>query len=219
MSRIEHSIDVEVPVREAYDQWTQFEQFPRFMDGVESVRQLDDTRLHWVAAVAGRRQEWDAEITEQTPDQRIAWTSTTGDRNAGVVDFHRLGDTATRITLTMEVEPSGVVETVGDALGLPSGQVKGDLERFRDHIESRGTATGGWRGEVVQGDTTGSGIEDRELEGATSAYGGGHELDAALGDTVSGGATADDPYGIGGDVHGEDRVGSSATGREEDRVV
>ena len=171
MSKIEHSIDVDVPVREAYNQWTQFEEFPRFMEGVESVRQLGDTKLHWVAEIAGRRQEWDAEITEQTPDQRVAWTSTTGDRNAGAVDFHRLDDNRTRITLTMDIEPSGVVEKVGDALGVPSGHVKGDLERFKEFIEARGTATGGWRGEVVQDDVTGdrrTGDRARELAGARS---------------------------------------------------
>jgi len=123
MSKIEKSIDVNVPVREAYNQWTQFESFPQFMEGVESVQQRGDTNLHWVATIAGKRQEWDAEITEQTPDQRIAWTSTTGDRNAGAVDFHRVSDNQTRITLTMDVEPSGAVEKIGDALGIPSGQV------------------------------------------------------------------------------------------------
>jgi uncharacterized membrane protein len=169
MSKIEHSIDVNVPVREAYNQWTQFEDFPRFMDGVESVRQQGDTGLHWVADIAGRRQEWDATITEQTPDQRVAWTSTTGDRNAGAVDFHRLDDNRTRITLTMDIEPSGMVETAGDALGIPSRDVKADLERFKEFIEARGTATGAWRGEVVQDDVTGnppsSPDHDRELAG------------------------------------------------------
>jgi carbon monoxide dehydrogenase subunit G len=157
MAKIEKSIDVNVPVREAYNQWTQFEQFPQFMDGVESVTQQGDTKMHWVATIAGKRQEWDAEVTEQTPDQRIAWTSTTGDRNAGSVDFHRLSDNQTRVTLTMDIEPSGAVEAIGTALGIPSGQVEGDLKRFKEFIESRGTATGGWRGEVEQNDVTGSG--------------------------------------------------------------
>ena len=172
MAKIEKSIDVNVPVREAYNQWTQFETFPQFMDGVESVRQQGDTNLHWVATIAGKRQEWDAEITEQTPDQRIAWTSTTGDRNAGAVDFHRIDDNKTRITLTMDIEPSGALEAVGTALGIPSGQVEGDLKRFKEFIERRGEATGGWRGEVEQDDVTGSrgtgssaGTE-RELAGA-----------------------------------------------------
>ena len=150
MSKIEKSIDVNVPVSVAYNQWTQFESFPQFMDGVESVRQQGDTHLHWVATIAGRRQEWDAEITEQTPDQRVAWTSTSGDRNAGSVDFHRLSDNATRVSLTMDVEPTGAVEKVGDALGVPAGQVEGDLKKFKTFIESRGVATGAWRGEVEQ---------------------------------------------------------------------
>jgi uncharacterized membrane protein len=155
MSKIEKSIDVNVPVRVAYDQWTQFESFPQFMDGVESVRQQGDTNLHWIAEIAGRRQEWDAEITQQTPDERIAWTSTSGDRNAGAVDFHRIDDNKTRITLTMDVEPSGALEKVGDAVGIPAGRVEGDLKRFKEFIEARGSATGAWRGEVEQGDTMG----------------------------------------------------------------
>ena len=167
MAKIEKSIDVNVPVREAYNQWTQFESFPQFMDGVESVQQQGDTNLHWVATIAGKRQEWDAKITEQTPDQRIAWTSTTGDRNAGAVDFHRVDDNQTRITLTMDFEPSGALEAVGTALGIPSGQVEGDLKRFKEFIERRGAATGGWRGEVQQDDVTGSSSgSERELTGA-----------------------------------------------------
>ena len=171
MAKIEHSIDIDVPVRTAYNQWTQFEDFPRFMEGVEKVTQLDDTHLHWVAEIAGKTQEWDAEITEQTPDQRIAWNSTSGDRNAGAVDFHRLDDERTRVTLTMDVEPSGVIEKVGTALGIASGSVKGDLEHFKAFIESRGSATGAWRGEVEQNDVTGSGArnDERELAGTTGA--------------------------------------------------
>ena len=155
MSKIEESIDVKVPVRVAYDQWTQFEEFPRFMDGVESVEQIDDTNLHWIAKIGGVRKEWDAEITQQEPDQRVAWKSTTGADNGGAVDFHRLDDQLTRITLTMDVEPEGVVEKVGDAVGVPARMVSGDLERFKEYIEARSAATGGWRGTVEQTDTTG----------------------------------------------------------------
>ena len=155
MSKIESSIDVDVPVRVAYDQWTQFEEFPRFMDAVESVKQLDDTHLHWTAKLAGVRKEWDAEITQQEPDQRVAWTSTTGARNAGAVDFHRLDDRSTRITLTMDVEPDGALETVGDAVGVPEREVEGDLKRFKKFIEGRGDATGEWRGNVEQDDVAG----------------------------------------------------------------
>ncbi len=155
MSKIESSIDVNVPVRVAYDQWTQFEEFPRFMDVVESVKQVDDTHLHWVAKIAGVRKEWDAEITQQEPDQRIAWNSTSGAENAGAVDFHRLDDHKTRITLTMDVDPEGVVENVGNALGVPERQVEGDLERFKEFIEGRAVPSGAWRGTVKQDDVKG----------------------------------------------------------------
>ena len=155
MSKIEDSIDVNVPVRVAYDQWTQFEEFPRFMDGVESVEQIDDTNLHWIAKIGGIRKEWDAEITQQEPDQRVAWKSTTGAANGGAVDFHRLDHQRTRITLTMDVEPDGVVEKVGDAVGVPARMVSGDLERFKKYIEARSGASGAWRGTVEQNDTSG----------------------------------------------------------------
>ena len=154
MSEITDSIDVNVPVRQAYDQWTQFEEFPRFMDNVKEVRQLDDTHLHWVASVAGQTEEWDAVVTEQTPDQRVAWQATQGAENAGSVDFHRLSDDATRVTLTMNMEPEGVVEKAGAAVGIPQRSVKGDLEHFKSFIESRGRATGAWRGKVDQPDVS-----------------------------------------------------------------
>ncbi|HZC04747.1 MAG TPA: SRPBCC family protein [Ktedonobacterales bacterium] len=148
MAKAEHSVDVNAPVREVYNQWTQFEQFPQFMDGVEQVTQLDNKRLHWKARIAGKTQEWDAEITEQLPDQRIAWRSVTGDMNAGVVTFHHINDTTTRIMLQLEYVPEGVVENSGAALGFLDRQVKGDLERFKTLVEKRGGATGGWRGTI-----------------------------------------------------------------------
>ena len=150
MSTIEESIEVQVPVRTAYNQWTQFEEFPRFMEGVEEVRQLDDTHLHWKADVAGQEREWDAEITEQHPDERVAWKSTGGAQHAGVVTFHRIGDEQSRVMLQLDVAPEGVTEQVGDKLGFVKRRVKGDLERFKELIESRGSETGGWRGEVQQ---------------------------------------------------------------------
>ena len=156
MAEVTESVEVDVPVRTAYNQWTQFEQFPEFMDGVKQVEQLDDTRLHWVAEIAGRSKEWDAQITEQIPDERVAWTSTTGARNAGVVTFHRLEDARTRVTLQMDVEPEGPIESAGAALGALQSQVKGDLERFKRYIEERGQETGAWRGEVRQTDVTGT---------------------------------------------------------------
>jgi uncharacterized membrane protein len=150
MATIEKSVEVEVPVRTAYNQWTQFEEFPKFMEGVRAVRQLDDKRLLWKAEVGGKEQEWLAEITEQIPDERIAWTSRSGTFNAGVVTFHRLADSRTRIMLQLDYEPRGAVESLGDALGVLSRRVAGDLERFKDFIESRGSETGGWRGEIQQ---------------------------------------------------------------------
>jgi uncharacterized membrane protein len=145
---IEKSIDVDVPVSTAYNQWTQFETFPEFMEGIVEVRQLSDTRLHWKAKVAGKEKEWDAEITEQEPDQRVAWKAVDGAPNAGVVTFHRLDDSKTRVMLQLEAEPEGLVEEVGDKLGLFNHRVEGDLKRFKEFVEARGTETGAWRGEV-----------------------------------------------------------------------
>ena len=154
MSNIQESIDVDVPVRTAYNQWTQFEEFPQFMEGIQEVKQLDDTHMHWRATIAGKEEEWDAVVTEQEPDMRVAWTNTTGARNAGVVTFHRLGDSKTRVMLQLDYDPEGVIENVGDALGFVRRRVKGDLERFKTFIESRGNETGGWRGEVKQDHTS-----------------------------------------------------------------
>jgi len=148
MSTIEQSIDVNVPVRTAYDQWTQFEEFPRFMEGVREVRQLDDKRLAWCADVGGKEKRWEAEITEQIPDARIAWRSRTGANNGGVVTFHRLDAQKTRIMLQLDYDPEGVVENVGDAVGVVSSRVRGDLARFKDFIEQRGRETGAWRGSI-----------------------------------------------------------------------
>jgi len=150
MSKIVEPIDVAVPVRTAYDQWTQFESFPMFMEGVEKVEQLDDTTVRWTASIAGQKRSWNARITEQIPDERIAWTSTEGARNAGVVAFHRLDDNLTRVTLQLDADPEGPVDNLGDALGLLEGRVKGDLKRFKEFIEGRGAETGAWRGSVRQ---------------------------------------------------------------------
>ena len=150
MATIEESVEVEVPVRTAYNQWTQFEEFPRFMEGVEEVRQLTDTKVHWVAEIAGQRREWDAEITEQVPDQRIAWCSTEGATNAGVVTFHRLDEGKSKVMLQLEFEPEGAAEQIGDKLGLVKTRTKADLKRFKEFIESQGRESGAWRGEVDQ---------------------------------------------------------------------
>ncbi len=154
MSVVEEGIEVQVPVRTAYNQWTQFEDFPQFMEGVKTVKQLDDTTLHWTVEIGGQVREFDAKITEQRPDERIAWTTIDGPYQAGVVTFHRLAESQTKIMLQMEYEPQGLVETAGDALGIVRGRIKGDLERFKEFIESRGRETGAWRGEVDQSATS-----------------------------------------------------------------
>jgi uncharacterized membrane protein len=151
MSRIEQSIDVDVPVNVAYNQWTQFEEFPQFMEGVEQVRQIDDAHLQWRASIGGSEQEWQAEITEQRPDERVAWKATGGKENAGVVTFHRLAEDRSKVTVQMDYDPEGVVESLGSAVGADERRVKGDLERFKDLVESRGRESGAWRGEVQSG--------------------------------------------------------------------
>ena len=148
MSVIETSIEVNVPVKTAYNQWTQFEEFPKFMEGVERVKQINDKRLHWKAKIAGKEEEWDAEITEQVPDQRIAWTSKGGAMNTGLVLFSPLSDATSKLTLQMEYVPDGALEKTGDAMGLVTKRVEGDLKRFKDFIESRGRETGAWRGTI-----------------------------------------------------------------------
>lgn len=153
MQTIEQSIEVDAPVRTVYNQWTQFEEFPEFMDGVEEVRQLDNRRVHWVADIGGHRHEWDAEIYEQVPDQEIAWRSVSGAPNEGRVRFEALPGNRTRIHVRMSYKPQGALEKIGDALGLASAHVKGDLKHFKEFIEARGTETGAWRGEIQGGET------------------------------------------------------------------
>ena len=150
LSTVEESIELDVPVHTAYNQWTQFEQFPRFMASVQEVRQVDDTHLHWKAVVAGKTKEWDAEITEQIPDQRIAWRSTSGPMNAGVVTFDKIGEDRTRVRMQMDYRPESLTEKVGDAVGGVKITAKGNLQRFKELVESRGAETGGWRGTVTQ---------------------------------------------------------------------
>ncbi len=154
MTNITESIDVEAPLSTVYNQWTQFEEFPQFMEGIEEIRQLDDVTLHWKASIAGKSHEWQAKITEQHPDERVAWTAVDGKTNAGVVTVHRLSDTTTRVTVQMDWQPEGLVEKVGDKLGFDERRVKGDLARFKKLVEERGAASGGWRGDVPAGSTT-----------------------------------------------------------------
>ena len=149
MSVIEKSIEINVPVKTAYNQWTQFEEFPRFMEGVEQVRQIDDKHLHWKASIGGKQKEWDAVITEQIPDQRIGWMSQGGSKNGGMVTFSPVSENKSKLHLRMEYEPEGAMEKTGDTIGVVSGRVEGDLQRFKDFIESRGQETGAWRGKVA----------------------------------------------------------------------
>jgi uncharacterized membrane protein len=146
MSTTQQSIQIDLPVSAVYNQWTQFEDFPHFMEGVERVTQLDDKRLHWVAEIAGSREEWDA--VDQEPDRRISWRSTGGTKNDGVVAFQPIGPSSTRVTLDLDIEPQGLKEKVGEKLGFVSKQVEGDLKRFKEFIESRGVETGAWRGRI-----------------------------------------------------------------------
>jgi uncharacterized membrane protein len=147
-STIEQSIEVDVPIARAYNQWTQFTEFPQFMEGIERIDQLDDRRLHWVASFGGETHEWDAEIVEQAPEERVAWRNTDGKDNAGAVTFHKIDDDTTRVMVQMDWAPEGIKEKVGAALGADDRRIKGDLERFKEFIEARGSETGAWRGEV-----------------------------------------------------------------------
>ena len=155
MPKIEDSIEVQVPVQQVYNQWTQFEEFPKFMEGIQSVKQLDDTHVQWVGEIRGESRQWTTEITEQQPEEKIAWKTIDGEvKNDGVVTFEQVGDGQTRVNLQMEVEGESTAENVaGDLLGIVESQVHGDLERFKQMIENRGEETGAWRGEVQDGET------------------------------------------------------------------
>ena len=154
MATVNESIEVDVPVSTAYNQWTQFEEFPQFMEGVESVQQLDDTHVRWTADIGGQRREWEAEITSQEPDRHIAWRATDGKQNSGSVRFEPLGADRTRVEVEMSYDTEGVVEAVGSAVGADDRRVKADLGRFKELIESRGAESGAWRGEVRGGEVT-----------------------------------------------------------------
>jgi uncharacterized membrane protein len=159
-------------VNKVYNQWTQFEDFPKFMQGIEQVQQLDDKRLRWVAEIGGKRKEWDAEIFEQVPDQKIAWRSTSGAPNAGIVTFRPIAEKRTHLTVRMEYDPEGVIENVGAALGAVGTRIEGDLKRFRDFIQTRMQETGAWRGEIHAGrvESTGGGTSPSNSPG-TPGYG------------------------------------------------
>lgn len=157
MNTIKESIDVNVPVRTAYNQWTQFEDFPKIMEDVREVKQLDDTHVHWRAEVMGKDLEWDSEITEQVPDRMIAWHSVSGPEHAGAVEFEPVGSDKTRIRLRVDYEPEGVMEKAGDVLETVTRRARDELEHFKEFIERRGHETGAWRGTVGHGSTGGTG--------------------------------------------------------------
>lgn len=234
MARVEKTIEVNVPVSTAYNQWTQFEEFPKFMEGVHEVRQVDDTHLHWRAEIAGREKEWDAEIREQVPDQKIIWRATDGAENAGMVKFDPIGPAKTRVHLEMSYDPEGFVENVGDALGFASRRVEGDLQRFKDFIESRGVETGAYRREhhnpdVPGGHTRGSLDADEPGRSDGDQLRGGY----GAGTTTPGGMTAareqmgtrevitSDDYAEGDYERRERHVGAgidfTGTGRSDDQ--
>ncbi|NKY13904.1 SRPBCC family protein [Streptomyces somaliensis] len=154
MSKVKETVEVEVPVRTAYNQWTQFEEFPKFMEGVEEVTQLDDRHNHWTTKIGGVRREFDTEIIDQLPDERIAWRTVGGEtQQKGVVSFQRVDETHTRVELVMDVEPTGLAEKAADVTGTIDRRVKGDMRRFKEYIESRGGETGAWRGRIRPGDS------------------------------------------------------------------
>jgi uncharacterized membrane protein len=189
-TKVEKSVTVDVPVSMAYNQWTQFEEFPQFMGGVQSVQQLSDQRLHWVAEIAGVKREWEATILEQRPDEKIAWAATEGATNAGAVYFSSAGPDRTVVTLELEYEPEGLVEKAGDALNIVDRQAQSDVEKFKTFIEARLLETGAWRGDV-EGRTVGTpGVESATSQGDSGKAGISGKAAAAAGVAAVAGAAA-----------------------------
>lgn len=189
-TKVEKSILVNVPVSVAYNQWTQFEEFPHFMGGVNKVTQLEEDRLHWVAQIAGVRREWEARVLEQVPDQKVAWAATSGATNAGAVTFEDVGGGQTSVHLSLEYEPEGLVEKAGDKMNVVENQAERDLDRFKAFIEDEGYATGAWRGSIQTGTTGTPGVEDAAASRGDSGHAGlsGKAVAAGLG--VAAAATA-----------------------------
>lgn len=194
-THVERSIEVAVPVRAAYDQWTRFEEFPRFMSGVEEVRQVGDALTHWVAQIGGVRREWDAAIVEQVPDERVAWAATTGATNAGTVFFDRVGTDRTRVRLTLDFEPEGLVERLGDVMDVVDRQAVADLDRFKEFIEGQGSASGGWRGTIEDGDVVSEGTGQQTNAGPAGATAGAAASGRETADGVPGDVVAVGPTG------------------------
>jgi polyketide cyclase/dehydrase/lipid transport protein len=189
-TKAEKSITIDVPVSTAYNQWTQFEDFPSFMSGVQQVKQLNDRMIHWVAEIAGIKREWDAAILEQVPDRKIAWAATSGATNAGAVFFESLGPATTVVRLSMEYEPEGLTEQIGDKLGLVERQVEADLQRFKAYIEGRGAASGGWRGSIDVGAVGTPGAEDAGFSKGDSGKAGPSAKTVAAGAAAVAGVAA-----------------------------
>ncbi len=216
MSTIRQSVEVDVPVRAAYDQWTPFEEFPRFMAAVEAGHQLDDTHLRWVAEVAGHRAEWDAEITEQIPDARIAWRSTSGRETAGLVTFESLDRARTLVTVDFEYETESLTENIGSAVGVDDRQVKADLERFKDLIEAQGEPSGAWRGKVTRSGEVENGMGDEAervppVEEQPPGPGAEPQRSPAVGAIESGEGLGGGP---GRGLAGRDPAGGTGTGAD-----
>src|SRR3954462_13840484 len=191
MSKVEKSVEVAVPVSTAYNQWTQFEEFPQFMSGVQQVEQLDDRTLRWVAEIAGVRRQWIATVLEQVPNRKVAWAATEGATNAGAVTFETVGGASTRVTLSLDYEPEGVVEKAGDVLNIVERQAVGGLERFKSFIESRGSETGAWRGEVTDEPDVGTpDVEDAAASRGDSGKAGVSTTAVAAGAVLAGAGAA-----------------------------
>jgi len=197
-TQVEKSTIVNVPVTVAYNQWTQFEDFPQFMGGVKSVTQLTDHRLEWVAEIAGVRRQWEARIVEQVPDQKVSWAATSGATNAGTVSFEPAGEGATHVHLHLEYEPEGLVEQVGDRLNIVEKQAEGDLERFKAFIESEDYATGAWRGSINPGAGTSPGVEHAAASQGDSGKAGVSKTAVAAGIGVAAAAAAAVAATVGG---------------------
>ena len=212
-TQVEKTIEVDVPVQVAYNQWTQFADFPQFMSGVDEVTQVSDSMTHWVAQIGGVRREWDAAILEQVPDSKVAWAASTGATNAGAVYFQSLGPARTLVRLNLEYEPEGLVEKVGDFLNVVQRQAEGDLERFKQFIESRGTATGGWRGAVNEAGTVGSpGVESASASRGDSGKAGLSGTAVAAGVAAAGAAVVGAAAATAGKRSGEEESRSEISG-------
>lgn len=209
MASVEKSIEVDVPLHTAYNQWTQFEEFPRFMEGIREVKQLDDKRLYWHAEIGGQDKEWEAEITSQVPDQRIAWRSIDGAENAGIVTFHQVDNDKTRVDLRIDYDTDGVIESIGSALGAVSSRVEGDLERFKDFVESRGQETGAWRGQIHGGDVSGKGSTMAGLGNVDSGT-GSLSSSSDIGSSSTGSSTGSRGSSASGSSIGGSRMGDSS---------